>query len=49
MHTSRRLRLLSAGTVLHPAAVTDAFELIAYLAGLPPIRLHDLRPAPGMT
>ncbi|HCU94543.1 MAG TPA: hypothetical protein DHU96_18225, partial [Actinobacteria bacterium] len=31
------------GTPLHPAAVTDAFELIAYLAGLPPIRLHDLR------
>ncbi len=31
------------GTPLHPAAVTDAFELLAYLAGLPPIRLHDLR------
>ncbi len=31
------------GTPLHPAAVTDAFEQIAYLAGLPPIRLHDLR------
>jgi integrase len=31
------------GTPLHPATVTDAFELIAYLAGLPPIRLHDLR------
>jgi integrase len=31
------------GTSLHPAAVTDAFEQIAYLAGLPPIRLHDLR------
>jgi integrase len=31
------------GTPLHPAAVTDTFEQIAYLAGLPPIRLHDLR------
>jgi integrase len=31
------------GTPLHPATVTDAFEMLAYLAGLPPIRLHDLR------
>ena len=31
------------GSPLHPAAVTDAFHLLAYLAGLPPIRLHDLR------
>ncbi len=31
------------GTPLHPAAVTGAFEQLAYLAGLPPIRLHDLR------
>jgi integrase len=31
------------GTPLHPAAVTDMFEQIAYLAGLPSIRLHDLR------
>jgi len=31
------------GTPLHPANVTDAFEQIAYLAGLPPVRLHDLR------
>jgi len=31
------------GTPLHPAHVTDMFEQIAYLAGLPPIRLHDLR------
>jgi integrase len=31
------------GDLLHPAAVTTAFEMIAYLAGLPPIRLHDLR------
>jgi len=31
------------GTPLHPASVTDMFELIAYGSGLPPIRLHDLR------
>jgi integrase len=31
------------GHPLHPADVTDAFEQLAYLAGLPPIRLHDLR------
>jgi len=31
------------GGPLHPAAVTDMFHLLAYLAGLPPIRLHDLR------
>ena len=31
------------GSPLHPAAVTDAFHMLAYLAGLPPIRLHDLR------
>jgi integrase len=31
------------GAPLRPATVTDAFELLAYLAGLPPIRLHDLR------
>jgi integrase len=31
------------GNPLHPATVTDMFHLIAYLAGLPPIRLHDLR------
>ncbi|HEX6518771.1 MAG TPA: tyrosine-type recombinase/integrase, partial [Streptosporangiaceae bacterium] len=31
------------GTPLHPANVTDVFEQVAYLAGLPPIRLHDLR------
>jgi integrase len=32
-----------SGGPLHPAAVTDLFEQLAYLAGLPPIRLHDLR------
>ena len=31
------------GNPLHPATVTDMFHLLAYLAGLPPIRLHDLR------
>jgi integrase len=31
------------GELLHPALVTDQFEQLAYLAGLPPIRLHDLR------
>ena len=31
------------GSPLHPAVVTEQFQLIAYLAGLPPIRLHDLR------
>ena len=32
----------SRGGPLHPADVTYAFHLIAYLAGLPPVRLHDL-------
>jgi integrase len=31
------------GSPLHPADVTYAFHMIAYLAGLPPVRLHDLR------
>ena len=31
------------GSPLHPAAVTGTFEQLAYLAGLPPVRLHDLR------
>jgi integrase len=31
------------GCPLHPADVTYAFHMIAYLAGLPPVRLHDLR------
>jgi integrase len=31
------------GEPLHPASVTDQFEQLAHLAGLPPIRLHDLR------
>ena len=31
------------GSPLHPAHVTDQFERLAFEAGLPPIRLHDLR------
>jgi len=31
------------GNPLHPASVTAVFHMLAYLAGLPPIRLHDLR------
>jgi integrase len=31
------------GTPLNPAHATARFEWIAFEAGLPPIRLHDLR------
>ena len=31
------------GTPLHPAMVTDLFTALTAAAGLPPIRLHDLR------
>jgi hypothetical protein len=31
------------GAPLHLADVTDQFQFLARLAGLPPIRLHDLR------
>ena len=31
------------GSHLHPQHVSDQFLWLAYLAGLPPIRLHDLR------
>ncbi|MGW6936496.1 tyrosine-type recombinase/integrase [Lentzea sp. NPDC054927] len=31
------------GSPLHPAAVTDLFNALVEQAGLPPIRLHDLR------
>jgi hypothetical protein len=31
------------GSQLHPDLVTDTFQRIAAAAGLPPIRLHDLR------
>ncbi|MEU4233260.1 site-specific integrase [Nonomuraea sp. NPDC026600] len=33
----------SDGSRLHPQHVSDQFLWLAYLAGLPPIRLHDLR------
>jgi integrase len=35
------------GSGVHPAAVTDIFQSIAGSAGLPPIRLHDLRHTAG--
>jgi integrase len=31
------------GDPVHPAYVTDQFQWLVYQAGLPPIRLHDLR------
>lgn len=31
------------GAALHPATLTKEFERLAFEAGLPPIRLHDLR------
>jgi integrase len=31
------------GSPLHPATMTEQFERLAYEAGLPPLRLHDLR------
>jgi integrase len=31
------------GRAYHPAQLTGRFERVAYAAGLPPIRLHDLR------
>jgi integrase len=31
------------GQVLHPAAITDRFHALVAEAGLPPVRLHDLR------
>jgi integrase len=33
------------GTAWHPAAVTGAFERLAFAAHLPPVRLHDVRHA----
>lgn len=35
------------GEPLHPAAVTDLFERLAFAAHLPPIRFHDLRHVSG--
>ncbi len=34
---------LEDGTAYHPDRLTDIFEWEAFRAGLPPIRLHDLR------
>ncbi|MEU6799346.1 hypothetical protein ABZ907_47330 [Nonomuraea wenchangensis] len=31
------------GRPLHPRRVSDQFYLLSYEAGLPPVRLHDLR------
>ena len=31
------------GSALHPATVTDRFHALVEAAGLPPVRLHDLR------
>jgi hypothetical protein len=31
--------------VWHPATLNYMFERLTFQAGLPPIRLHDLRPA----
>src|SRR5690606_11547361 len=31
------------GSLLHPGKVSDLFERLTEAAGLPPIRLHDLR------
>lgn len=31
------------GSLLHPGKVSDLFERLTHAAGLPPIRLHDLR------
>lgn len=33
----------ATGAALHPADVTDHFQRLARRAGLPPVRLHDLR------
>jgi hypothetical protein len=35
------------GAPLHPASVTEIFQLIAYLTGLPPIRLLRCPIVPG--
>jgi integrase len=40
---SRPVFTTSTGEPLHPAWVTDQFYWLCYQAGLPPIRLHDLR------
>jgi integrase len=40
---SDRVFCRQGGGDLHPGWVTEAFESLAFDAGLPPIRLHDLR------
>ncbi|MEU4802828.1 tyrosine-type recombinase/integrase [Actinosynnema sp. NPDC023587] len=40
---SGRIFTREDGAELHPASVTDGFAVLLALAGLPPIRLHDLR------
>ncbi|MEV7354252.1 tyrosine-type recombinase/integrase [Kitasatospora sp. NPDC091276] len=40
---TRRVFTKGNGEWLHPTAVTDRFRELANAAGLPPIRLHDLR------
>ncbi|MEU6731253.1 tyrosine-type recombinase/integrase [Nonomuraea wenchangensis] len=40
----QRLRLhVKIGQPLHPQHISDQFYRLAYEAGLPPVRLHDLR------
>ncbi|WP_370420295.1 tyrosine-type recombinase/integrase [Streptomyces sp. QH1-20] len=40
---SGRLFTMPDGSFIHPGWLTDYFERLVELAGLPPIRLHDLR------
>lgn len=40
---SNKVFVKADGSPLHPAAITDRFQALAEQAGLPPIRLHDLR------
>lgn len=40
---SRKVFTKENGEALYPAWVTEQFERIAFDAGLPPVRLHDLR------
>ncbi len=40
---SGKVFTLESGEPLHPATITDRFHELATAAGLPPIRLHDLR------
>ena len=40
---SGRVFTLEDGSALRPSSISDRFELLREAAGLPPIRLHDLR------